>query len=106
MPDALSDVVRAWPCASFTCIAADNVVPSVVLEEPNCLGEEAGCDEVEEASTDHEEDLEFGCVTTTGKMSDDHSFIVNQWPLPIDQVADCTARCQSANDSKREGRGW
>lgn len=46
MPDALSDVVRARACAGLACITADNVVPSVVLEEPNRLGEEAGCNEV------------------------------------------------------------
>ena len=52
MPDTLPDIVRARACAGLVCVTSDDVVPGVVLEEPYGFGKEAGCDEVEEASTD------------------------------------------------------
>jgi len=35
MPDTLADVVGSWPGACLAGVASDDVVPSVVLEEPD-----------------------------------------------------------------------
>jgi hypothetical protein len=64
VPDALADVVGSWTGACLAGVASDDVVPRVVLEVPDCTGEEAGGYEVEEAGADYEEDLEFCCVAT------------------------------------------
>ena len=65
MPDTLSDIVRSRTGSCLTGVASDGVVPGVVLEEPDCAREEAGCDEVEEAGAEDQEDLELGCVAAT-----------------------------------------
>lgn len=68
MPDALPDVVGSWTGACLAGVASDGVVPGVVFEEPDCAREEAGGYEVQEASADHEEDLEFCCVAATKRL--------------------------------------
>lgn len=101
MPDALADVVGSRAGACFAGIASDSVVPSVVFEEPDRAGEEAGGYEVEEAGADHEEDLELCRVATTGtasaampnrtKSTHEHS--------PIDQIPNQTTSSQATDDS-------
>jgi hypothetical protein len=69
MPHALSDVVGSSAGADFVRVAADDFVPGVGLEGPDRFGEEACCDEVEEAGGDYQEDLEFGAAAESGGWS-------------------------------------
>lgn len=62
MPHALTDIVGARAGACFAGVAADGVVPGVILEKPDGAGEETGGDEVEEAGADYKEDLELSGV--------------------------------------------
>ena len=101
MPDALTYIVRSRSRACLAGVASDGMVPSVVLEEPDRAGEEAGGYEVEEAGADHEEDLELCRVATTGtasaampnrtKSTHEHS--------PIDQIPNQTTSSQATDDS-------
>ena len=60
VPDRGADVVGARAGAYLGGVAADDVVPVLLLEVPDGFAEEARGDEVEEAGGDYEEDLEFG----------------------------------------------
>ena len=105
MPDALADVVRSWAGACLAGVASDDVVPSVVLEEPHCAREEAGGYEVEEAGADHQEDLELCRVATTATTSVIDTQKTVYASLPIDQVSNRAASSQATDHSKWECSG-
>jgi hypothetical protein len=60
VPDTLVDIVRTSPRSEFCSITSDGLVPGLCLEIPYSSGEETGCDEIEEASGDHQEELKSG----------------------------------------------
>lgn len=65
MPDALSDVIRSRTGTCLGSITTNYVVPSIVLQIPDASGEEAGSNQVEDASGDDQEDLEGGLVSSS-----------------------------------------
>ena len=64
VPNALSNVVRAWPEAQLGRVTANDIVPLLRLEEPDAAREEARSDEVKEAGRDDKKDLDLRQGTT------------------------------------------
>lgn len=87
MPDAAVNVVRAGSSTSLSSIAADKLVPLLLLERPNSAREQAGAYQVEQASRDDEENLQLGASTT-----------------PVHDVAD-DATNNEANKDRQGDRG-
>lgn len=65
VPDTLADIVGTSSRTRFGRITTDDIIPGVVLEVPDCTGEETSGDEVEEAGRDDQEVLQGGSVTTS-----------------------------------------
>lgn len=58
VPNTFSNIITSGPSARLCCAFASNVFPSILLEVPDTLGEEAGSDEVEKACRDDKENLQ------------------------------------------------
>jgi len=69
VPYAFTNVVRSWSGSYFGQVSTDDLGPCVHLKRPDCLGEETGSDQVEEAGGDDEEDLKSCTIATPGLLS-------------------------------------
>lgn len=64
VPDALADVIRSWAIAQLGSVAANDVVPLLLLKVPHRAREQAGTDKVQKAGREDQEPLELGGGTT------------------------------------------
>jgi hypothetical protein len=65
VPDASVDVIGTRAVAELSSIAADNLVPLLLLNEPDGSGKETGSDHVQEAGRCNKEGLKPGHRSTS-----------------------------------------
>lgn len=104
MPDTFINVIRARAIPELCSVAADDIVPLLLFEIPNCSGEEAGRHEIQETRRDDKEDLQLGGRAAPLRKSTRHNC-----PLPdagnslVQEITDESTDKQANNRRKRHG---
>lgn len=88
MPDTTSDVIRPWAGTVLGRVTARGPVPVVGLKVPDCLGEEAGGNQIQEAGADDQKDLQRGHVATL-----------------VDDETDEDSSCETTDGGQGDGAG-
>lgn len=115
VPHHLGDVVSTCASAKLLGVAANNVVPLLLLKVADGTGEQSGCNQIKQTGRNDEEDLHLGrgatpeeeevisekagrAVRICGRFEEGANLLVQN-------VANQDTDCQSGHSGQRERRG-